>query len=452
MRPVNFNFEGVADDHRISLFPVQGVLKKPSIHKKMPANDENVDEPPQILYNQSNDFITCRHDRSLQPLSARDISLSEFSAELDSYLSVLKGGGSIAFGRGEDLASIRLSKCLENLFLTPTPTVTEGPPLTWTQIVLFAGPHFEGPSKLKIGESLVELPETDFELLSSGRPWRFLYPWPDKGDCKKELRSSEMALQELDDTRQKILEVLENMSVVTQRLTNHHDIVAQLFRDQPHTAPQEEALEIGGVRTNPPDEAAPDSRASNVRISREDTLSDQDPPPTRGDIHYSNSDQATLPIIKELHEKGQAGASVSGNNRQHENPETPSQGSRLHLSDFIQSLSDILDDPRNTETLRWSEDERSIILAQANKFPAHLLAKLSTKSYHSLVRRLYYYGFRKIGGAYRHDLFIRGQPSSILPARQMSQSPSLPSPMHNSIPRSGPRYKVIKKRRARQSV
>lgn len=100
------------------------------------------------------------------------------------------------------MASIRLSKCLDNLFLTPKPPVREGPPLTWTTVVLFAGPHFEDPSKLKIGESLVELPEADLELLSSGRPWRFLYPWPDKGDCEKELRSSEMALHELNNTRQ----------------------------------------------------------------------------------------------------------------------------------------------------------------------------------------------------------------------------------------------------------
>ena len=102
--------------------------------------------------------------------------------------------------------------------------------------------------------------------------------------------------------------------------------------------------------------------------------------------------------------------------------------------------------------MRWSEDGRSVLIALESKFPPHLLTRLSTKSYHSLVRRLYYYGFRKARGAYHHDLFIRGQPSSIRPIRQMSHSPSLPSPLRNSTSQHGPRYKVIKRKRTRESV
>jgi hypothetical protein len=173
---------------------------------KMSAKDEGVNEPRPTIYNKLNDFITCRHDRRLQPLRFTDISLSMFSAELEGYLSVLNGGGSIAFSRGEDLASIRLSNSLDTLFSTPTPPVQEGPPLTWATIVLSAGPNFKGPSKFSIGETLVELAENDLELLSSGRPWRFLNPWPDNGDCEKELRSSEVALQELTDMRRLIHE------------------------------------------------------------------------------------------------------------------------------------------------------------------------------------------------------------------------------------------------------
>jgi hypothetical protein len=168
----------------------------------MLTNDGTVGKPCRVDYDEVKDFITCLHDISLRPLRFIDKSSSEFSADLEGYLSVLDSGGSIASGRGHDLTSIRLSKLLGNLFLTPTPSLREGPPLTWTTVVLFAGPHFEGPSQLKIGETLVELAESDLELLSSGRPWRFLHPWPDKGDCEKELRSIEMALQELNNTWQ----------------------------------------------------------------------------------------------------------------------------------------------------------------------------------------------------------------------------------------------------------
>lgn len=102
--------------------------------------------------------------------------------------------------------------------------------------------------------------------------------------------------------------------------------------------------------------------------------------------------------------------------------------------------------------MRWSEDGRSILIALESKFPVHLLTCLSTKSYQSFVRRLYYYGFHKFGGAYRHESFIRGQPSSIRPTREMSHSPSLPSSLRNSTSQHGPRYKVIKRKRTRESV
>lgn len=116
---------------------------------------------------------------------------------------------------------------------------------------------------------------------------------------------------------------------------------------------------------------------------------------------------------------------------------------------FLLTRKRILDDPGNLEAMRWSEDGRSMFLALENEFPAHLLERLATKSYQSLVRRLYYFGFHKTGGVYHHDLFLRGQPSLILPVRRMSGSPSRLSP-RDSTP-SGPRYKVIKRKRTRQT-
>ena len=148
------------------------------------------------------DFTIHDHDNNLSPLRLIDNPVSDLLAGLDRYLSVLSRGGSIALGRGEKLASIRLSKSIESLFSTATPRVIEGPPLNWAMLILLAGPHFDGPSQLKLGESDVELPEDDLELIRSGRPWRFLSPWPDQDDCKKELQSTEMTLQELVDTRQ----------------------------------------------------------------------------------------------------------------------------------------------------------------------------------------------------------------------------------------------------------
>jgi hypothetical protein len=153
-----------------------------------------------------NNFISQRHDNGLNPLRLANISVSEFSAELRNHLSVINDGGSIALCRGQELASVGLSKGLESLFSTTIPFVREGPPVTWTRLVLFAGPQYKGPAQLKVGESIVELSNDDFKLLHSGRPWRFISPWPDKDDCMKELESSRTALHELADSRKTISE------------------------------------------------------------------------------------------------------------------------------------------------------------------------------------------------------------------------------------------------------
>ncbi|KAJ5465263.1 uncharacterized protein N7458_000949 [Penicillium daleae] len=108
----------------------------------MPTNNEDVNEPSPTTCDKSDDFITYSHDKVLRPLRFADISFSELSSELEGYLSVLDGGASITFNRGEELSSIRLSEILETFFRNPTPTVHEGPPLTWTAIVLHAGPDF----------------------------------------------------------------------------------------------------------------------------------------------------------------------------------------------------------------------------------------------------------------------------------------------------------------------
>lgn len=171
----------------------------------MPTDNGHGAEARHVAYQKVDDFITHRHDQTLRSLRLTNTSVSELLTDLAGYLSVLNGGGSIAFARGEDLTSVHLSQSTEKLFRT-APSVREGPPLSWTTIVLAVGPHFEGPSQLTIGESVIELSEHDLALLRSGRPWRFLHPWPDEGDCRKELESSATTLQELSDARQVVQE------------------------------------------------------------------------------------------------------------------------------------------------------------------------------------------------------------------------------------------------------
>ncbi|KAJ5202921.1 hypothetical protein N7449_005000 [Penicillium cf. viridicatum] len=415
-----------------------------------PFNEVAGDGTCQTIDKIVNNFISQHHDKSLSPLRLANISISEFSTALSNYLSVLNEGGSIAFGRGEDLTSKSLSKSLESLFSITTPSVREGPPLTWTRLVLFAGPQFEGPAQLKVGNSSVELSENNLKLLRSGRPWRFLFPWPDKDDYKKELQSNDTVLQELVDARQTIGEVLEQISLVTRRLRNHRDLISRLSENTQY-ANHRGVLPFDGAQSSVPNKGF----SSPVAQAEHKSSSYRDSPSTPTTVQYPSNDQTDQLLVEEPNDPALPEGTIARNNLQRDGSlpkESARPGFRLHASDFIQSLSEILDDPMNRDAIRWSENGQTVYVALESKFPPHILKKLSTKSHQSLVRRLYYFGFHKTGGAFHHECFSRGQPSSIGPNQEMSHSPSRPSSLGNSASQRRPRYKVIKRKRVRESV
>ncbi|KAH2581974.1 hypothetical protein KXW93_000948, partial [Aspergillus fumigatus] len=123
--------------------------------------------PPTPERARSVDFTTRHPDLGLGSLKSADIFVPGFMTVLDNYRTVLQQGGSIALGRGETLASVRLDRSLSALFSTEAPEVIQGPAITWTALGLSAGPHFDGESQFKVGESLVEVVGDDLELIRS---------------------------------------------------------------------------------------------------------------------------------------------------------------------------------------------------------------------------------------------------------------------------------------------
>ncbi|CAG7997199.1 unnamed protein product [Penicillium salamii] len=357
------------------------------------SNEECGDGRCQTIDNIVDNYISEHHDKSLRPLRLANISIFEFSTELSNHLSVLNEGGSIALGRGEELASKSLS--LQSLFSITTPPVRDGPPLTWTRLVLFAGPQFEGPAPTNV--------------------------------------------------------VLEQISLVARHLRNHRDLITRLFEDKHHANHRGEALPLDDASFSFSNGGSIDPVASAEHESSGYRYS----PYTPTAIGYASNDRSSQPVDQELSDPALSEGAFAGNNTQRDGsgPEKDARpGFRLHTSDFIQCLSEILDDPKNGDVMRWSENGQSVYVAPESKLPAHILTKMSTKSHQSLVRRLYYFGFHKTGGVFHHESFSRGQPSSIRPTRELSHSPSLPTPLRNSASQRGPRYKVIKRKRARESV
>ncbi|KAI3093931.1 hypothetical protein CBS147333_10054 [Penicillium roqueforti] len=304
-----------------------------------PSNEDSGDGICQTVENITNNFISQHHDKSLSPLRLANISISEFSTKLSNHLSVLNEGGSIAFGRGEDLTSKSLSKSLESLFSIATPPVREGPPLTWTKLVLFAGPQFEGLAHFKIGNSSIELSENDLKLLRSGRPWRFLFPWPDKDDCKKELQSNDTVLQELVDARKTIGEVLEQISLVARSLRNHRDLISRLSENKHQANHRGETLPFEGAPSSVPNEVF----FGPVASAEHEGSGYRDSPYTPPTIQHASNDRLGQPVNEELNDPALLEGAIARNSLQRndswpENDVRP--GFRLHTSDFIQSLSE----------------------------------------------------------------------------------------------------------------
>jgi hypothetical protein len=124
-----------------------------------------------------------------------------------------------------------------------------------------------------------------------------------------------------------VTSVLENTSVIEQRLRNHRDVVARLFQDQHRATIQEEVPERAVPQDNPPDETF-----SGAWASKEETLAGRNQPPTLTDGHGPSSGQRTQLNNNKLRGSGLARGSVAGN--------SPISSNRAESfrADFIQLL------------------------------------------------------------------------------------------------------------------
>jgi hypothetical protein len=150
-------------------------------------------------------FTVRYYESELQSIARQSSPLNVMLRELEEYSSVLRQGGSVALHRGKALMSAQLSERVKTLF-THQPKV-DGPPKSWTDIVLWAGPvprRVCSATQLTVGDTRIELHKDDFELLCSGRPWKFLSPWPYPGDIEKELQVVEETLADVQKIKDMI--------------------------------------------------------------------------------------------------------------------------------------------------------------------------------------------------------------------------------------------------------
>ncbi|KAH8691908.1 hypothetical protein BGW36DRAFT_347867 [Talaromyces proteolyticus] len=381
-------------------------------------------------------------EQHLRSLKLLDAPVSEISSTLSDYISVLYRNLSIALGRGQTLTSTRLSKGLESVFSSAAPNVIKGPPISWTELVLSVGPSFQGMEHLRIGESEIHLLKDDFDLICSGRAWRFLSPWPGADDCQTELQAIDTSLEELFSLKQSLSTVMENISSVEYQLVNWRNEVTQLYEDQrlstiPRTAELYRGCTRQRLNQNDVLEAATsggDANLSHLCQTSAMTESSATPLPVESTEEQSNRDLSISALTQS-----------SSPSRSSEPARDAITGSEVELrgSNFIRTLSTLLDDSDNAQIIWWSSDGCSFSIAEKSKFPPELLIRLEVATYEALIRRLYYYGFHKCDGAFYHELFIRGQSKSLHKIRPKHRSAS---DLRSSSQRR-PRVKVIRRKR-----
>ncbi|KAH3464011.1 hypothetical protein KXV78_000411 [Aspergillus fumigatus] len=173
------------------------------------------------------------YESELQSIAHESSPLNVMLRELKEYSSVVRQGGSVALHRGETLMSPKLSKQVENLF-THEPNV-DGPPKSWTDIVLWAGPvpsRVCSVAQLTVGDTQIELHKDDRELLCSGRPWAFLSPWPYPGDIEKELQVVEETLADVQKIKEMVNKVIGEASTLEQHLSTRRELLWDHRNDQ----------------------------------------------------------------------------------------------------------------------------------------------------------------------------------------------------------------------------
>jgi hypothetical protein len=112
------------------------------------------------------------------------------------YCDFLRRNHSLAVARGAILPCMGVSNRLADMFSSPSPRMIEGAPVTWVELVLSLGP---APTFTQLASihSRIQLASEDQDLILSGRPWRFLSPWPGNDDCDLEWRALQATQEEL---------------------------------------------------------------------------------------------------------------------------------------------------------------------------------------------------------------------------------------------------------------
>ncbi|GFG16976.1 hypothetical protein IFM61392_09791 [Aspergillus lentulus] len=173
----------------------------------------------------------------LEPPTSIEPDVTRIRDYSEKYLWVLNNNGSISFNRGESPISTQLCERLSRLFTIPRPHVLEGPSISWVQVVRFAGDspeHLDQSMPLRVGDSTIQLSEEDHESLLSGRPWRYLDPWPVDGDYERELALVNEDLDVFRRVKDMLSKVVESLDDLDRQLSLRGDLLSQALNGQPH--------------------------------------------------------------------------------------------------------------------------------------------------------------------------------------------------------------------------
>jgi hypothetical protein len=132
---------------------------------------------------------------------------------------------------------------------------------------------------------------------------------------------------------------LEQISLVARRLRNHRDLISRLSENKQHANHRGGALPFYNAQYSVPNEGV----FGPVASAEHDSSGYRDPPLISTIIPHASRDRSGQLVNEELNGLALPEGAIARNNLQQdgswpENNATP--GFRLHVSDFIQSLSE----------------------------------------------------------------------------------------------------------------
>lgn len=164
------------------------------------------------------DFLFPRHDPPLRHFDVGRETLLSGLDQLRSYRGALDRRESLARHLGVPLVSDILEERISGLFSSRSPCVIEPEAeehgmhsTSWLEVIRHIDPARlergdDGTYRCRFQGLLVQIPETDYKMISTGVLQKLVNPWPDVRDLKEEMHAVGLVMKLVSEWGQRTMQ------------------------------------------------------------------------------------------------------------------------------------------------------------------------------------------------------------------------------------------------------